>query len=494
MRKPLVFIDALLNRMTMYKLVAWGLMALLAIADVLAFTNVISISPIGLLVGVVLLGLSCYATNFAMSKLLHVATNSESYLITALILACILPPPTTLGRAALFVLAGAIAMVSKYVLVFRGSHVLNPAAIAAFVLSITGLLPATWWIATPALTAVTGLLALAVLRKQRQFGLFFSFAIPAVLLLLYILSVVNHQSFAGAFATAINSYPIIFLGSIMLTEPSTLPPTRYFQLLFGALVGAVFSCQLHLFSVEATPQAALLAGNLFAFAFVPSMGALLKLKQITQLTPNQYDFAFERPKNLQFVPGQYLEWTLPHKKVDIRGNRRMFSIASAPSEADIHIGIKSYQPSSSFKTALLALEPGKFIRGAHVAGSFTLPRSSTQPVVLIAGGIGITPFHSMVKAQLAAKQQRDVTLLYIASSKTDFAYTEDFAAAEKLGVKTRYIIGRMERDMLKGSLPLLQRSHIYISGPDAMVNNYKSMLTSLGVARSSIKTDHFTGY
>jgi ferredoxin-NADP reductase len=349
-------------------------------------------------------------------------------------------------------------------------------------------------VATPVLAPFTVLLGLVVLRKQRKFALFFSFAVPAVLLLLYIGSVLQDQQAGAVAKDALLSWPIIFFGSIMLTEPSTLPPTRYYQLLFGALTGFVFASQLHVGIVSATPQAALLVGNLFTLVAAPAAGAMLRLKRISQLAPNLYDVVFERPKRIRFAPGQYLEWTLPHHSADARGNRRTFSIASSPTEPDLHIGVKTYQPSSTFKRALLALKPGALIRAAHVAGNFTLPLHTNKPLVFIVGGIGITPFRSMLKYLADTKEQHDITLLYIANSEADFIYKDVLQQAEAIGLKTRYIISRAEEDTLRDYVPLLQRGLAYISGPDAMVSHYKRMLTSLGVARSSIKTDHFTGY
>ncbi len=494
MRNMLQAIDALLNRFTMYRVVAYGLAALLTIASVLAFAGVISVQPVGLLVSIAVLLASCYGMNRLFAWLLHVPHNSESWLITALILACIVPPAQTPGRALFIALCGTVAMISKYVIVYRGSHFLNPAAFGVFVMSVSGLLPVTWWIATPYLAPFTALLALVVLRKQRKFGLFLVFTLAALLLLLFIGSVLHGQSAWSVATSAFLSWPVVFAGSIMLTEPSTLPATKYYQWLVAVLVGALFASQLHFGSFAATPQAALLAGNLFTLAFAPAMGVMLRLREIVSLGPNMYGLSFERPKRLHFAPGQYLEWTLPHSRTDSRGNRRIFSIASSPDEPDVHIGIKIYQPGSSFKQALLGLKPGSRIRAAHVAGTFTLPTDTSIPLVFIAGGIGITPFRSMIRHLLITRERRDITLLYIASSPADFVYKSDLRAAAAVGLKVHYIVGGVKAGVLENNPQLFERSKVYISGPDAFVSHYKQSLIAVGVSRSAIKTDHFTGY
>ncbi|HSX05857.1 MAG TPA: FAD-dependent oxidoreductase [Candidatus Saccharimonadales bacterium] len=486
-------IDAVLNRFTMYRVVLYGLIALLAAAEGLALTGMLQLSAGGLALSIVALVVSCYAANKLCAWAARAATNTESWLITALILACILPPVSSLARFGLVALAGAVAMAAKYVLVWRGSHIFNPAAIAAFVLSTAGLLPATWWIATPALVPFTTLLAAVVLRKQRKFALAICFGLAAVAMLVLVSVGLHDRVLLETLKQAIKSWPIIFMGSIMLTEPSTLPATRYYQLLYGVLVGAVFSAQLHVGRFATSPEASLLVGNLFTLFFTPGIGMLLRLSYLQQLSPDIFQAVFEPPRRrLAFAPGQYLEWTLPHQHTDSRGNRRTFSIASSPTEADIQIGFRHYQPSSSFKTALLALKPGQYIRAAHVAGSFLLPDDPSEPLLLIAGGIGITPFRSMVKYLTDAQQTRNITLLYFANRPEDFVYREVFETARAAGVDTRYLVGRPDTAAVRANAPDFAKRTAYLSGPDALVSNCKIMLQELGVKH--IKTDHFSGY
>lgn len=494
MRAWLKTIDAILNRFTMYRVVLYGLITLLVIATVLSRTGTLSISTLGLAGTTAAVVAACYASNRLLAWWFHAAPNTESWFISALILAFLLPPSTDTGRLALIACTGVIAMASKYLLVWRGSHIFNPAAIAAAIMSMSGLLPVTWWVANPTLITFTILLALVVLRKQRKFSLFFAFAGAAVLMLLFVSGLLHGQPVVTVLKNAALSWPIIFMGSIMLTEPTTLPATRYYQVLFGVLVGVVFSSQLHYGNVAATPQVALLIGNLFALIFVPSFGAMLRLKYLQPLSSDIYSAVFERPpRSLAFVPGQYMEWTLPHAHADSRGNRRLFSIASSPTETDIQIGFRHYERSSSFKNALLSLKPGQYIRAAHVAGNFTLPSDPAQPLLFIAGGIGITPMRSMVQYLLDTAQKRDIILLYFAAKPEDFVYRELFDAAAGIGVTTQYIVGRPDADTLE-RVPDLGKRTIYLSGPDALVSGCKAMLTDMGVHRARIRTDHFTGY
>ena len=487
-------IDAILNRFTMYRVVLYGLIGVLIIAVVLAAVGVLGVSALGLLGTTTILIGGCYAANKVLSWTFRAPTNSESWLISALILACILPQVDSVGDAGLVLLCAVIAMASKFVLRFHGSHIFNPVAAGAAVMSATGLMAVTWWIATPYMAPFTAILALVILRKIRNFRLFFAFAAAAITTMIYVGLSLQDQPLSEILELAIVSWPIIFMGSVMITEPSTMPPTRFYQLLFASLVGVLFASQLQVGSFSMSPEVALVAGNLFTLAVAPSYGALVRLREVQTLAPNIYGLTFDKPRNLRFMPGQYLEWTLPHQKADSRGNRRLFSIASSPTEDVLRIGVKTYQPSSSYKQALVTLKPGAFIRLAHVAGSFTLPASVHQPIVCIAGGIGVTPFRSMLQHMIDTKTERDVTLYYTAAHQEDFVYVDVIESAKRYGLQPNLIVGPLQPDHLSARAEQLRQSTVYISGPDAFVTHCKQMLIELGVPRRSIHTDHFTGY
>ncbi len=487
-------IDAVLNRYTMYRIIIYSLAAYLVVAFVLSFGHQVSVTPQGLVLSVALLCAVCYGTNLALSWLLRIPHNTESWLVSALILACIVPPASSPDHWLGLGLAGAIAMASKYLITFRGSHFLNPAAFGAFVVSAFGLLPVDWWVATPAMTASSIILALVVLRKQRRFQLFFTFALSAIAMQLVISSMIGGQPPAEALRTLLLAVPLLFFGSIMLPEPSTLPPTNRDQLLFAVLVGCLFASQIVVGPIALTPQVALLLGNLFTLLLAPASGTMLRLKELKRLTPTTFGLSFVPKRQLVFAPGQYLEWTLPHVHPDARGNRRLFSIASSPTEKTILLGTKQYDPSSTFKATLLTLEPEAEIRVAHVAGSFTLPMDPNEPLLFVAGGIGITPYRSMLKYLIDTKQQRDIVLVYSAASEQEFVFKDVLKEAEKTGLRTHFVTGRLDATTLQQLVPDIATRITYLSGPDAMVTGYRHMARGLGVPGRHIRTDHFTGY
>ncbi len=504
--KPLRWLDDWLNNITMYRLLLYGLGILVAIAVVFCFTGTLTLSGNGLLLSTVILLAVCYGANKLLGKLFDAPTNSESSLITALILVCILPQATTVSKALYIGLAGLLAVASKYIVAWRHKHLFNPAAFGALLVGLFGLIYANWWIGNPTMLPFVLILGLLIVKKIRRFPLVIAFAIAA--LGLGIIVGVNHgQVFGQNLHNIVMSGPLVFFGTIMLTEPSTTPPTRYYQLLYGVLVGILFSSQLHFRTLYASPQTALILGNLFAWGVSYKARLRLKLKTKHQISAQVFDYVFAPDRPLRFMPGQYMEWTLPHHGVDGRGNRRTFTIASSPTENEVHLGIKFYEPSSSFKRRLAAMKPGDTMTAGMVAGDFLLSADKNAKFVWIAGGIGITPFRSMATYLTHTQEKRDIALIYQVSNPDELAYREIFEHAQANGLKLIPLLGAKEippdwkghtgyvtPELLKQEVPDFKQRRYYISGPNAMVQNYKRMLRQAGVPMSHIVTDYFSGY
>jgi ferredoxin-NADP reductase/Na+-transporting NADH:ubiquinone oxidoreductase subunit NqrB len=499
-------IDNLLDSITMYRLVLYCLMSVHAIALLFTGLGVLSITTAGLATSLVLLMVVCWISNVMVARLFNVQANSESAFITALILALILPPPTTIAGGVGVAIAGLIAMVSKYVVARQRTHLFNPAAFAAVVVGVSGLLHATWWVATPPMLPFVLIQGFLIIRKTRRLAMVNIFIMVALAMMLLI-GTLNGFSATSILRNAVLSWPLLFFATVMLTEPSTMPSTRYYRNVFAALVGLVFAAQIHLGPISSTPEVALVVGNLFAAILTPKRRVHLTLKQKDKLANNIYGFTFSSDRPLVFQPGQYLEWTLAHPHLDGRGNRRTFTIASSPTETDIQLAAKFYEPSSSYKRALSTLKPGDTLFAGQLAGDFTLPADRTQKLLFIAGGIGITPFRSMIKYLVDTNQERAVALLYVVASASDIAYEDLLAEAGRHGIDVRYCVtndqlptnkqgisGPLTTEVLGELTPDYRERIIYISGPHAMVEYYRAALRAAGVSAKRIKSDHFSGY
>jgi glycine betaine catabolism B len=487
-------IDKLLNKITMYRLLMYGLGALILVSAIFSFAGVLSYSGAGIISTVVVLFVSCYCTNKLLGKLFGATTNSESYIITALILACILPPTVKPVQLLYVGLAGVISVASKFVLAYRRKHIFNPAALAAVAVSLSGLMSVTWWIGTPSMLPFVIVLGALVLRKLHHTNMVAVF-LGASILMLGLVAQVSGIETSLLVKNAVLSGPLIFFAVIMLTEPATMPASKYHQILYAVLVGALYSSQLRFGVFSTSPHMVLLAGNIFAYIVNPKIKLNMILKERIQISAQVYDFVFTPDKAFKFVPGQYMEWTLKHKKVDSRGNRRSFTIASSPTEKDVHIGVKFYDPSSSFKSALLSMNMGDRIAAGNISGSFSMPEDALKKLVFIAGGVGITPFRSMVKYLVDTNQKRDIKILYFVSSADEVAYKDVSKQGTTIGVVLLPVVNKpLSLSMLRLNIPDYEERIYYISGPNGFVKSYHELLRSSGVPSTHIKTDYFSGY
>ncbi|HSX00019.1 MAG TPA: oxidoreductase [Patescibacteria group bacterium] len=500
-------IDAWLNKITTYRLLAYGLALLLVVAMAFSLVGSLPMSAIGIAAMLLVLLIVCFAANRLLATLSGSPANSESWLITALILCCILPPSTDLHRLALIGLAGLIAMLSKYVLVYRHKHFFNPAAFAALILGLTGLLPAIWWIGNPAMLTLTTALGLLVLRKTRRFQLFLWF-LAASLVVGTVVSSVHHQALVHALVTVVKSWPLVFLGTIMLTEPEAIPSMKWQQRTYAMLVGVIFTSQVRFGVVSATPELALIVANIYTFIVSPRYALRLYLQKKQQLAPRIYEFSFKSDRVIKFKPGQYMQWTLSGVPFDSRGNRRSFSLASAPDQHEVSIAIKTVNPGSAFKKTILALQDGDTIVAAQLAGNFVLPKNTTKPIVCIAGGIGVTPFVSMARDMVKRKEQRDIVLFYLVADPAELCFAEVWQQAAIFGFRLVPVltaaakaprgwegsVGPLTVAMLKQEVSDFSVRRYYLSGPSNFVEYYNSLLHQLPIRQSNIMTDHFSGY
>jgi ferredoxin-NADP reductase len=303
--------------------------------------------------------------------------------------------------------------------------------------------------------------------------------------------------------------PILFFAAIMLTEPLTTPPTKKLRIWYGILVGALFAPQTHIGSFYTTPEIALVLGNIYSYIVSPKEKLMLKLKEIIPTGQNLYDFIFIPNKQFSFIPGQYMEWTLPHPRADDRGNRRYFTLASSPTEQTVRLGIRFNNPASSYKQSLHGMKPGSQIVAGQRSGDFVLPDDPKQKLVFIAGGIGITPYRSIMKYLSDTKQQRDIVLIYSNKTASEIVYRDIFDEAQKtIGAKIIYtltdrdhvpknwtgLVGRIDEVTLLKEIPDYKERLFYISGPNTLVNGFKKTLKTSGVHENMIKTDFFPGF
>jgi ferredoxin-NADP reductase len=209
-------------------------------------------------------------------------------------------------------------------------------------------------------------------------------------------------------------------------------------------------------------------------------------------------FVFEPGSPLSPAAGQYFHYVLPHPDADDRGTERWFTNSAAPSEGHVQISTRiNHDHGSSFKKALDALEVGEEIEVDGPEGDFTVDDFSRN-YVFVAGGIGITPFRSiLVEAQKQGSPIKATLLYGNRSSDIPFKQELDDIAAENPNLEISYIVDpeRIDATLVKQYVDAVENPLVYISGPEPMVKGLaEDLKTNYGVAEELIKLDDFPGY
>jgi ferredoxin-NADP reductase len=214
-------------------------------------------------------------------------------------------------------------------------------------------------------------------------------------------------------------------------------------------------------------------------------------------TADVTSFLFRSEGPLSWQAGQFLRYRLPHSEPDDRGTTRYFTIASAPLEGHVMLTTRfAGERSSTFKRALRELPIDAQVEVDQPAGDFTLP-SAHLPPVLIAGGIGITPFRAMLLDLDYRKLPVNATLLY-ANRTLDFVYQGELDGLQRChpGLVVHHFVSpqRITRDSIARAVPDLGAAVFLVSGPEPFVEGLEGMLSEMGVPESRLKRDYFPGY
>ena len=232
------------------------------------------------------------------------------------------------------------------------------------------------------------------------------------------------------------------------------------------------------------------------------------LKARKDLCKGTCGFCFEKPPSFEFRPGQFANFLIAPAITDPGGGTRTLSIASAPHEAELMIATRMRD--TGFKRALSALPIGSDVDIQGPFGDFTLLHGTEQPAVFLAGGIGITPFRSMIRHAIQTNSQQRIFLFYSVRDLAEAAFWGELQEADQFNSHFKLVLtltrpaemkpgwqcetGYITEAMLRKSLPDLQVPKFYIAGPPAMVTSMSRMLTAAGVPDEHIRVEEFAGY
>jgi len=500
------YIDNFLNGITMYRLLLYYLIFLLVVAFGLSFFEVLSFNPLAIAGNAMFFVAICWITNTIFAKTFGAPTNLESVYITALILSLIVAPIRSYHDLPFLGWVAVWAMASKYIFAFGKKHFFNPAAFGVALAGVGLFQSANWWVGTGSLLPFVLLGGFLIVRKIQREDMVGTFFLSA-LLTIFFFNLAKGTDVFVLLKKILFDTPIVFFAFVMLTEPLTTPPTKLLRMLYGGIVGILYAPQVHVGSIYSTPELALLVSNMYSYIVSPKQKLVLTLSEKIKTASDMFDFVFPKNKNFSFLPGQYMEWTIAHKNPDSRGTRRYFTLASSPTEDTIRLGVKVYPNASSFKRALVNLSSRDPIVAGQLAGDFTLPSDTAKKLVFVSGGIGVTPYRSIIKYLLDKKEKRAIVHFYSNKNASEIVYKDIFDEAQReMGIKTVYTltdkeaippnwkgrVGRIDAKMIQEEVSDYKDRLFYLSGPHAMVIGFEEVLHSMGV--NNIKKDFFPGF
>jgi len=240
------------------------------------------------------------------------------------------------------------------------------------------------------------------------------------------------------------------------------------------------------------------------------MGTIpMKLKERKEVANGTMAFLLEKPEGFDFKPGQAMEVKLENPpETDAEGNSRAFSIASAPYEP--YVMFATRMRDTAMKNSLKRIPLGTELQVDGPWGDLKLHTRATRPGVFLAGGIGITPFRSIVLDAEKNKLPHRLWLFYSNHRPEDAPFLQELERAEKKNPNFKMVAtmtdmekssrpwrgktGFMDQKMLTEAIGDLNAPIYYIAGPGAMLNAMKKMLLDAGVNEDDIRAEEFAGY
>jgi ferredoxin-NADP reductase len=237
--------------------------------------------------------------------------------------------------------------------------------------------------------------------------------------------------------------------------------------------------------------------------------SLAKLKARQEIAERTMAFHFEKPVNFKFTSGQFVDITLlDPPETDAEGNARSFSIASAPDEDFIMVATRIRD--TAFKRVLTTIDLGAEVRIEGPFGDLRLHNDKSRAAVVLTGGIGITPFRSILLHAAKEKLQHRIFLFYANRRPEDAAFLNELQELEKKNPNYKLIACMSEMDRSQqpwsGERGLINQALLekylkgvpspvyYITGPPDMVKAMHAILTGAGVDDDNVRIEEFPGY
>ena len=237
----------------------------------------------------------------------------------------------------------------------------------------------------------------------------------------------------------------------------------------------------------------------------------LKLVEKKEEAKGTKSFFWESEKPVNYLAGQYFYFTLPSLKYpDPRGATRHFTLSSSPTDGNILRNTTRIRPNSGYKKTLDELDIGTLIDGEGPNGEFILDENEKGPHVFLAGGIGITPFRSMIKYAVDKNLDTAIHLIYSNSVPEEITFREELLLWSKSWPKLKLdmtitkpeesqekwsgLVGRIDENLIRKLVADISQPIFWVCGPPAMVSAMEQTLGKLNISSGKVRSEKFTGY
>ena len=237
----------------------------------------------------------------------------------------------------------------------------------------------------------------------------------------------------------------------------------------------------------------------------------LKLVEKRDEAKGTKSFFWETEKPVNYLAGQYFYFTLPSLNYpDPRGATRHFTLSSSPTEGNLLRNTTRIREESGYKKTLDELEIGTLIEGEGPNGTFILDEAEPGPHVFLAGGIGITPFRSMIKYAADKNLNTQIHLIYSNSIPEEIAFRAELDGLAKSWPNLKLdmtvtkpeeskepwkgLTGRIDENVIQKLVPDINNNIFWVCGPPAMVEAVEQTLGKLNLSSGKVRSEKFTGY
>ena len=237
----------------------------------------------------------------------------------------------------------------------------------------------------------------------------------------------------------------------------------------------------------------------------------LKLVNVKEKAADTKSFFWETEKKVDYLPGQYFYFTVPDLKYENhRGPTRHFTLSSSPTEGSVLGFTTRIRDDSGYKQALKELQIGTEIEGAGPNGTFILDEKEPGPHVFLAGGIGITPFRSIIKYHIDKNLPTSMHLIYSNGRPEQITFRReledwklkhsnikvDMAITHPKEIKEEWngLTGRIDEKMIKKLVGNVSKPTFWITGPPGFVDAMEKVLGRIKITSDKVRSEKFTGY